>query len=76
LSFRFFIDPIREVDPTINNEYPVANTGLTPKIYTRIGNDNIDPPLPINPKIKPTKKAPKYPKTELDPLHYLSKILC
>ena len=48
LFLRFFIEPTREVIPTINKEYAVAKTGLTPNIYTRIGKDNIDPPLPIN----------------------------
>ena len=62
LFLRFFIEPTREVIPTINKEYAVAKTGLTPNTYTRIGKDNIDPPLPINPRINPTKNAPKYPK--------------
>ena len=61
LFFRFFIEPTREVIPTINKEYAVAITGLRPNIYTRIGKESIDPPLPINPRIKPTKNAPKYP---------------
>ena len=54
-------EPINDVVPTMNNEYAVAVTGLIPNKYTRMGTERIDPPLPINPKIRPTKKAPKNP---------------
>jgi hypothetical protein len=39
----------------------VAVTGFIPNKYTRIGTESIDPPLPINPKIRPTINAPKNP---------------
>lgn len=41
--------PTKEVDPTINSEYAVANTGSTPKRYTRTGTVSIEPPPPIRP---------------------------
>ena len=34
----------------------MAVTGFIPNKYTRIGTESIDPPLPINPKIRPTIK--------------------
>lgn len=49
--------PNKAVDPIINKEYAVANTGLTPIIYTKIGTAKIDPPLPIKPNEIPTKVA-------------------
>ena len=45
----------------MNREYAVAVTGFIPNKYTRIGTESIDPPLPINPKIRPTINAPKNP---------------
>ena len=39
----------------------MAVTGFIPNKYTRIGTDRIEPPLPINPKMRPTINAPKNP---------------
>jgi hypothetical protein len=50
-------DPIRLVEPTINKEYEVANTGETPNRYTNTGRVNIDPPPPISPNEIPINNA-------------------
>jgi len=42
-------------------EYAVAKTGSMPIIYTKIGTERIDPPLPINPSVIPTHTDNTYP---------------
>jgi len=50
------------VMPTINKEWVVATSGVTPKQYTKMGMESMEPPLPINPRDTPINKANMYPK--------------